>query len=121
MLKLKLKPTGSFGEQEVQCYNVSVSPDLSHISGRTSNYNELLDGENVKVINNKNNRVSLCKVDTENVKVQGRVVFDITLPINTVTKSLLLPTTSEYKLSAVTKIMLSTTVFIIMRIIINHL
>ena len=103
MLKLKLKPTGSFGEQEVQCYNVSVSPDLSHISGRTSNYNELLDGENVKVINNKNNRVSLCKVDTENVKVQGRVVFDITLPINTVTKSLLLPTTSEYKLSVVTK------------------
>jgi hypothetical protein len=107
MLKLKLKPNGSLGLQEIQCYNVTVFPDLSHISGRTSNYNSLLNGENVKVVNNENKKISLCKVDTENVKVQGKVALKITLPIKKVTKSLVLPPNEEnegrYELSSITK------------------
>lgn len=103
MLKLKLKPTNELGLQEIQCYNVSVSPDLSHISGRTSNYNSLLNGELVKVVNNENNFINSCKVDTENVKVQGKVALEITLPIKKVKKSLLLPISSTYTLTNVEK------------------
>ena len=103
MLKLKLKPSGELGLQEIQCYNVSVSPDLSHITGRTSNYNSLLNGELVKVVNNENKFINSCKVDTENVKVQGRVLLEITLQIKKTKKSLLLPTSSAYELTNVEK------------------
>lgn len=88
MLKLKLKPTSSLGLQEIECYSVYVSPDLSFISGRTSCYNSLMDGEIVKVVNNKNKFINACKVDCENVKVQGKVKYTIDLPIKTIKKNL---------------------------------
>ena len=61
MLKFKLKPTGSFGVQEINCYSIYVSPDLTYISGRTSYYNSILNGEKLKVVNNKNKFINICK------------------------------------------------------------
>ena len=97
MLKLKVKPTGKLGLQEIQCYSMNVSQDLSYISGRTSYYNALLDGESVKIVNNKNKFIKVCTVSTENVKVQGKVLLEVTLPIKTMTKEVLMPDSTEYK------------------------
>ena len=90
MLKFNLKPTGNLGLQEIQCYSVMLSPDLSFISGRTSYYNSILDGEILKVVNNKNKYVNICKVKAENVKVQGKVKLEITLPIKAITKKIII-------------------------------
>ena len=86
MLKFKLKPTGSFGVQEINCYSMYVSPDLTYISGRTSYYNSILNGEKLKVVNNENKFVNLCKVNAENVKVQGKVKLETTLKCKLIEK-----------------------------------
>lgn len=90
MLKYSLKPIGNLGLQEIQCYSMMVSPDLSYISGRTSNYNSIIDGENLNVVNNKNKFVNICKVKSENVKVQGKVKLDVTLPVKSITKEFIM-------------------------------
>lgn len=83
MLKLKIKPTGNLSLQEIQCYNMNVSTDLSYLSGRTSCYNSLADGELINVVNNNNKFSNLCKVNTENVRVQGKVLLSVVLDIKT--------------------------------------
>lgn len=90
MLKFKLKPTGSFGVQEINFYSIYVSPDLTYISGRTSCYNSILNGEKLKVVNNKNKFVNLCKVNAKNVKVQGKVKLEIKLPIKKIEKNFII-------------------------------
>jgi hypothetical protein len=83
MLKLKIKPTGNLSLQEIKCYNMNVSTDLSYLSGRTSCYNSLADGELINVVNNNNKFSNLCKVNTENVRVQGKVLLSVVLDIKT--------------------------------------
>ena len=83
MLKLKIKPTGNLSLQEIQCYNMNVSTDLSYLSGRTSCYNSIADGELINVVNNNNKFSNICKVNTENVRVQGKVLLRVVLDIKT--------------------------------------
>lgn len=86
MRRLKLKPTGNLTLQEIQYYNMRVSPDLSNISGRTSYYNSILNGELIKVVNNDNKFENVCKINSENVKVQGKILLEVELPIKTIEK-----------------------------------
>jgi hypothetical protein len=86
MRRLKLKPTGNLTLQEIQYYNMRVTPDLSHISGRTSYYNSILNGELIKIVNNDNKFENVCKMNSENVKVQGKILLKVELPIKTIEK-----------------------------------
>ena len=86
MRRLKLKPTGNLSLQEIQYYNMRVTPDLSHISGRTSYYNSILNGELIKIVNNDNKFENVCKINSENVKVQGKILLKVELPIKTIEK-----------------------------------
>ena len=86
MRRLKLKPTGNLSLQEIQYYNMRVSPDLSNISGRTSYYNGILNGELIKIVNNDNKFENVCKINSENVKVQGKALLKVELPIKTIEK-----------------------------------
>ena len=86
MRRLKLKPTGNLSLQEIQYYNMRVYPDLSNISGRTSYYNGILNGELIKIVNNDNKFENVCKINSENVKVQGKALLKVELPIKTIEK-----------------------------------
>ena len=86
MRRLKLKPTGNLSLQEIQYYNMRVTPDLSHISGRTSYYNSILNGELIKIVNNDNKFENVCKINSENVKVQGKILLKVELPIKAIEK-----------------------------------
>ena len=86
MRRLKLKPTCNLSLQEIQYYNMRVTPDLSHISGRTSYYNSILNGELIKIVNNDNKFENVCKMNSENVKVQGKILLKVELPIKTIEK-----------------------------------
>ena len=101
MRRLKLKPTGNLTLQEIQYYNMRVSPDLSNISGRTSYYNSILNGELIKVVNNDNKFENVCKINSENVKVQGKILLEVELPIKTIEKEFEIGFTKE--LTSVTK------------------
>lgn len=91
MLKLKIKPSYELGQKEIQFYDLFVSQDLSFISGRTSSQNNMFNGENIKIVNNKNNFIDSFNVEAENVTVMGVVYYTKKLDVKSVKRVFNIP------------------------------
>ena len=91
MLKLKIKPSYELGQKEIRFYDLFVSQDLSFISGRTSSQNNMFNGENIKIVNNKNNFIDSFNVEAENVTVMGVVYYTKKLDVKSIKRVFNIP------------------------------
>ena len=88
MLRYKVKPSRETELMEFPITNFYVSPDLQLISGMTDYNVGLVNGENVVIKSPYLIGSELNTINSEVVRIQGKVGVRITLPVSSITRTL---------------------------------